>query len=299
MDTRQLRTFLTIVDMQSFTRAARRLGLSQSAISQQLGALEKQLGVQLLIRSGTGARTTSAGELAVQYARQILTRVDEVQRMLADYDSSPRGVLRIGAGGAVCHHLLPEVLSEFRDAFPRVELQVRSGHSALTVERLLAGELDLGIVTVPVSQPRLRVTNLGRDELVAIVAPAHPWALRQRVQPGDFGGEPLLVYERRSRSYHLIERTLFEAGVFPQIAMELDYMDAVKAMARAGLGVAIVPRWAVTREITAAELVALPIGKSGLTRAWAVAVPEQSHRSTPLKAFVHSCTVRLPAMLAV
>ncbi|MGH7822469.1 MAG: LysR family transcriptional regulator, partial [Candidatus Binatia bacterium] len=94
METKHLRTFAAIVEMESFTRAGRRLGLSQSAISQQVSALERHLGVQLLRRKGSGARPTPAGEVLLQYARQILRKLDEAQRVLVDYDSERAGRLR-------------------------------------------------------------------------------------------------------------------------------------------------------------------------------------------------------------
>jgi len=298
LDAKQLRTFLTIVDMQSFTRAGRRLGLSQSAISQQVSGLEKELGVQLLVRSGAGARPSSAGEVLLQYARQILSRVDEAQRVLADYDSADLGVLRIGAGGAVCHYLLPAILKEFHDNFPRIDLHVHSGHTALTLERILDGQLDIGIVTLPVTQPKLRITELGRDELIAIAAPGHAWAERRRVQPADFAGETMLIYERRSQTFRLIERVLLEAGVFPRAGMEMDHLEAVIEMVRVGLGVAVVPRWTVQNEIARRELVGLAIGKSGLQRSWALVLSELTHPPQRLRAFVRLCSERLPVGLA-
>ena len=299
MEARQLRTFITIVDLKSFTRAGRRLGLSQSAISQQLGGLERELGVKLLVRAGAGARPTTSGETLVHYARQILHKMEEAQRVLADWESGGAGVLRIGAGGAVCHHLLPAVLKEFHERYPKLELHVQSGHTRLTVERLLGGELDIGVLTLPVSQPKLRITDLGRDELVAIVAQSHSWAERKRVHSADFDAEPLLIYERRSQTFHLIERVLLEAGVFPRIAMEMDHMEAVTEMVRAGLGIAVVPRWAVRAEIDSGSLVALPIGKSGLSRSWGLGMLEGDYRPQALKAFVRLCVDRLPAMLAM
>jgi DNA-binding transcriptional LysR family regulator len=297
VETRQLRTFMTIVDMESFTRAGHRLGLSQSAISQQLGALERQLGVKLLVRAGAGARPTPAGEILLQYARQILHKLEEAQRVLVDYETNGAGVVRIGAGGAACHYLLPPVLKEFRDRYPRLELRVLSGHTRLTVERLLAGELDIGLITLPVSQAKLRITDVGRDELVAIAPAAHPWAGRKRIQPADVAGQPLLIYERRSQTFQLIERVLLEAGVFPHIAMEMDHLEAVTEMVRVGLGIAIVPRWAIRTEVQRGEVLALPIGKHGLARGWGLALVEANHRPHTFKAFARLCTERLPAML--
>lgn len=298
METKQLRTFLTIVDTESFTRAGRRLGLSQSAISQQIGALERQLGLKLLRRTGAGAKPSSAGEILVHYARQVVRKIDEAERVLADFESNGAGALRIGAGGAACHYLLPGILKDLRADHPKMDLHVVSGPTQTTMERLLEGELDLGLLTLPVTHARLRLQPLGRDELVAIVSPAHPWAARRRVQAQDFGDQPLLIYERRSQTFRLIERVLLEVGVFPSIAMEMDHLEAVTAMARDGLGVAIVPRWAVQEELAGGHLVALSIGKSGLTRAWGLGLVAQDHHPQSLKTFIRLCSERLPSMLA-
>ena len=298
METKQLRTFLTIIDTESFTRAGRRLGLSQSAISQQIGALERQLGVKLLRRTGTGARPSPAGEILVHYARQVIRKIDEAQRVLADFESNGAGVLRIGAGGAACHYLLPSILKELRGEYPKVDLQVVSGPTQSTVERLLEGELDLGLLTLPVVHTRLRVLPLGRDELVATVAPGHAWSNRKRVQPEDFAEQPLLIYERRSQTFRLIERVLLEVGVFPQVSMEMDHLEAVTAMVRDGLGVAIVPLWTIREEISSGQLLALSIGKSGLTRTWGLGIVEQDHQPHAMKSFIRLCSERLPAILS-
>jgi LysR family transcriptional regulator, regulator for metE and metH len=298
LDAKLLRTFVTIVDLHSFTRAGRRLGLSQSAISQQIGTQERQLGVKLLVRAGTGVRPTPAGEILLHYARQILQKVDEAQRVLRAYEATGSGVLRIGAGGAACEHLLPSVLQSFHDAFPRVELRVVSGPSRSSIERLLAGDLDIAMLTLPVAESKLRLLELGRDELVVIAAPAHPWAARRRIEARELAGEPLLVYERRSSTYHIVERMLLEAGVFPRIVMEMDHLGAVSSMVRAGLGLAVVPHWAVSSDVNAGQLVALSIGKTGLYRAWGLGVRAEDHQPQTLRAFVRLCRERLSGLLA-
>lgn len=299
LDAKLLRTFVTIVDLRSFTRAGRRLGLSQSAISQQIGAQERMLGVKLLVRAGKGVRPTPAGEILLQYARQILQKVDEAQRVLTAYEATGSGVLRIGAGGAACEHLLPSVLQSFHEAFPRVELRVLSGPSRFTIERLLDGDLDLGMLTLPVAESKLRLLELGRDELVVIAAPSHAWAARKRIEPRELAEQPLLVYERRSSTFHIVERMLLEAGVFPRIVMELDHLGAVSSMVRAGLGLAVVPRWAVLSDVNAERLVGLSIGKNGLYRAWGLGVRAEDHQPQTLRALMRLCLERLPALLTV
>lgn len=297
LDAKLLRTFVTIVELRSFTRAGRRLGLSQSAISQQIGSQERLLGVKLLVRAGKGVRPTPAGEILLHYARQILQKVDEAQRVMAAYDATGSGILRIGAGGAACEHLLPPVLKELQGQFPRLELRVESGPSHLTRERLLGGELDAGMLTLPVPEARLRLFELARDELVVIAAPDHPWASRRRVEPRELADQPLLVYERRSSTFQLVERMLLEGGVFPRIVMEMDHLGAVAAMVRADLGLAVVPRWAVVPDLNAGRLVGLSIGKTGLYRAWGLGLRAEDHQPQTLRAFVRLCLDRLPAVL--
>lgn len=234
----------------------------------------------------------------MHYARQVVRKIDEAQRVLADFESNGAGVLRIGAGGAACHYLLPSILKELRGDYPKVDLQVVSGPTQTTVERLLEGELDLGLLTLPVVHTRLRVLPLGRDELVAIVAPGHAWSARKRVQPEEFAEQPLLIYERRSQTFRLIERVLLEVGVFPQVSMEMDHLEAVTAMVRDGLGVAIVPLWTIRDEVSSGQLLALSIGKSGLTRSWGLGVVEQDHQPHAMKTFIRLCSERLPAILS-
>lgn len=297
METKHLRTLVAIVELSSFTRAGVKLGLSQSAISQQIGALERQLGVRLLRRTGSGARPTPAGELLVNHARQIIARVDAAKRLVSDFDSSSSGILRVGAGGAVCHHILPGVLAALREIFPRLELHVRSGHTDLTLERLLGGEIDVGALTLPVAQPKLRLVEVGEDELVLIVDRNHRLASYTRVEPADVADETFLICERRSRTFQLVERVLLEAGVFPRVAMEIDHQEAVTAMVTRGLGVAAVPRWAIAAEVESGEVVALPIS-GGLSRSWAVGFLEESQPRQALRAFVKLCGERIPPVLA-
>jgi len=147
-------------------------------------------------------------------------------------------------------------------------------------------------------EPIVRRTPLGRDELVVIAAPAHPWAARRRIEARELAGEPLLVYERRSSTYHIVERMLLEAGVFPRIVMEMDHLGAVSSMVRAGLGLAVVPHWAVSSDVNAGQLVALSIGKTGLYRAWGLGVRAEDHQPQTLRAFVRLCRERLSGLLA-
>lgn len=299
MDAKQLRTFVTIVDLGGFTRAGRRLGLSQSAISQQMRALEDGLSRKILLRNGKVVRPTPAGEVLLDYARQILTKFDEAHRVLNAYEASERGVLRVGCGGAGCESLLPPLLVKFRQAHPQYEVQVRSGDPVDTVERLGQGDLDIGLVTLPTTDANLRTFELGRDEIVAIVGPEHAWAGRRSVEAADFADQPLVAYRRRSDAFQLLQRTLLEAGVFPEIAMEVDRSRGAVELVRAAVGIAVVPRWSVVDDIAAGRLAALSIGRNGLSRRWGLAIRLEEHQPHAVKTFVHLGQEILPPLLTV
>jgi len=297
METKHLRTLITIVDLSSFTRAGVQLGLSQSAISQQIGTLEKQLGVRLLRRSGGGVRPTAAGELLVDHARQILARIETARRLVHELETSPGGLLRVGADGATCRHVLPDVLAALRESFPRIELHVRSGATEKTLERLVAGDVDVGLVTLPAAHPKLRLVQLGRDELMVIASPAHRFASVPAVEPAELAREPLLVCGRRSRTFQMVERVLLEAGAFPRVAMEVDDFAALVRMVACGVGLAVAPRWAVAPESARGEVVVVPLAGGALSRTWAVAYVEESQPRQALRAFVRSCAERVPPLL--
>lgn len=299
LETKQLKIFKTIVEVGSFTRAGARLNLSQPAISQHIRALEEHLGVPVLLRVGKRARPTPAGEVLLHCAEQVLDKIEDAERLLAEQGVGGGGVVRIGAGDAVCQHLLPPVMKELLSQFPRVHLHLSSSHGSATLARVLGGELDLGLVTMPVDADRIRVTEVGRDELIAIVRPDHAWAERRRVQAADFADEPMVLYHRESRTTDILMRFLLEEGVFPRVAIEVDQVAVVKELVRLGVGIAVLPAWTVRTEVENGILRALSVGAQGLTRAWCLAALDNGAQPAALKAIIRLCVDRLPRLLTV
>jgi len=172
--------------------------------------------------------------------------------------------------------------------------ELLTGTTPLETEALRAAafvEMLRVIREVDPPTPSDRLQTLG-DRLTEI-------ASRRRVEIPELAGQPLLVYERRSSTYRLVERALLEASIFPRIVMELDHLGAVASMVRAGLGLAIVPRWAVADDLAAGRLAGLTIGKTGLARAWGLGLRAEDHQPQTLRAFVRLCLERLPALLTV
>jgi DNA-binding transcriptional LysR family regulator len=299
LETKQLKIFKTIVEVGSFTRAGARLNLSQPAISQHIRALEEHLGVPVLLRVGKRARPTPAGEVLLHCAEQVLDKIEDAERLLAEQGVGGGGVIRLGGADATCQHLLPAVVKEFLAQFPRVHLQLAGGHTSTTLGRVLGGELDLGLVTMPVETDRIRVTEIGRDELVAIVRPDHAWAERRRVTAVDFTDEPLILYDRESRMTETLLQFLLEEGVFPRVTIEVDQVAVVKELVRVGLGVAVLPAWSVRPEVELGWLRAISLGSQGLTRTWCIAALDNGTQPAALKALVRLCVEHLPRLLTV
>jgi LysR family transcriptional regulator for metE and metH len=297
IETKQLRILKTIIEVGSFTGAGEQLGLSQPAISQQIRALEEQLGVAVLLRSGKAMRATPAGEVLLQCARSVLERIDETERHLEEHVKGRAGLVRIGTPEPPCNYLLPAVLVEMKSRFPRIDLRVVSGHTAATLARLSVGEIDVALLPLPVDAPRFRLVELDRDELVAVVPPDHRWATLPYVTARDFEKESLLVYDRASQITDLTLGFLLEDGVFPRVAVEVDHLEAVKDLVQRRLGVAVVPTWAARREIAAGDLLPVRLGPGGVTRAWGVVHPDLQPYPATLRALVRLLADALPPLL--
>jgi molybdate transport repressor ModE-like protein len=297
IDPKQLRTFATIAELASFTRAARRLGLSQSAASQQIHALETQLGVKLLHRTGAGAKPSPAGEVLLNYARQILRKMEEAQRAVAEADSSEKGMLRVGAPGPVSEYLLPQVLRDLRDRMPLIDVRIVGGHTDQTLKRLLGREIDVGLVTLPIDEARLRCVDLGRDELHVLIPSGHRWEGMTRVPAEDLGAETLVMWGPRCRTANLVKKVLLAAGAFPRIGAEVDDVRAAIEMVRLGLGIALVPHW-VLRAGEGTGVSTVILGRGLLPRSWGVATLEEERPSANVRAFVRLCVERLPPLLS-
>jgi DNA-binding transcriptional LysR family regulator len=283
LDTRQLLAFKTIVDTGGFTKAARQLHLTQSALSHQIKTLETQIQTQVFARVGKRVVLTQAGETLLRYVTPVLRQLLEARQSLAELQQPGHGRLRTSAATYSCYQILPHVLREFRTAYPHVELFVAAEYTENAVQGLLGGELDLGMFVLPPNTEGLHVELLSQDELVVIVAPSHPWAQRRRVQWSDLATQVLITYNRASETFQKIQRELHDRGVTLKETMEVRHGAAVMEMVKVGLGVALVPQWVAREDVQAESLVALSIGRVGLKRQWVIAhakdapLPEYSY----------------------
>lgn len=276
MDERRLEVFRAVARELSFTRAALSLHLSQSAVSQQVAALELELGGPLLERSRRRVQLTAAGAALLARVDAVLAGFAETRRAVAAARGAVEGDLRVSSSRTVGTYLLPPALALLGRRHPALRLRVSIENSERVIGTLLAGGADIGYVEDEVTHPRVIMEPLFDDELVVVAAAAHRFAAVKEVTIEELAAEPLVVREPGSGTRHVAEEHLRAAGLPPgtlQVAAELTGIEAIKAAVEAGLGVAILSRATLGKELALGTLVARPL--AGLTvrrRVAAVAV---------------------------
>lgn len=256
-----LESFLTVATTSNVSRAAKHLHLSQPAVTKQVRALEQTLGVKLLERTARGVRLTAAGELVRDYARRSAALLDECQASLAELAVGERGRITIGAGVTTSMFQLPGWLRSYRRQWPRVDLRVRTGSSREIAELVREREVDCGFVTSEIRQRALSVRRLYSEEIVLVAAPS----LQLPARP-VLDSVPLIMFPEHSGFRRFLERSLAAAGLHARVKMEIDSVEATKALLSIGLGAAFLPAVAVQRELRQKQLQRLKVQE--LPRLW-------------------------------
>lgn len=236
MDLDQLHTFLEIVRLKSFSKAAQTCYRTQPAISAQIRQLEQELNASLFERLGTRIQLTPAGRIFCEYAEQILELRRRSQDAINELDRVPRGELVIAANEATCIYVLPQVFSEFKKLFPNVQLLVDRSYGGHVVEAVIDNLADFGFTQLPVQEKRLQVLPVFSDEIRLLIPAGHPLAALEEVRPADVVPYPLLLPKggsTRSRINQWLEPV--EDNL--QISMELDSTEMIKRFVLAGLGI--------------------------------------------------------------
>lgn len=264
----QLKALETVAALGSFTGAARRLNLSQSAVSVQIRELEQRLGVRLLERLGKKAFATAAGQEVLERARRITTEVDAITADTRRMRDGWLGRVRIGAAANVVAYLLPPVLKHLHETQPMVELAIRTGISRELVGLVASNELDLALVTVPIDHRGLAFTPWRRDPLVAVLPQSEGDAPRH-LTPAHMATRPLIL-DGRSQIDAMVRAWLKAGGFEPQVIMEIGHFDAIRNLVAVGLGSSILPPEVLGSAVVAGGVVTRPL-RPGLFRTLAIA----------------------------
>ncbi len=256
MEIRQLKAFLAIAEAKTFTAGAKRVNITQAAVSMQIRQLEDEVGLPLFIRTPRRVIVTEAGEYLLERARRILREHDDALAEIAEIAGAEHGRLRIGSASAMfATAQLPRILERLKQKYPRAEINVSSGTSQVLVEKILHGDIDIAFVSLPVETSNISTELLFSDEIVAIAHPKHPLAHQKYISAAALAGEHLILGEKGGNTRRLIDDFFAAANVRPNVMMELSRQEAINQMVENNMGVGIAGAKTVAKEVTAGKLV--------------------------------------------
>ena len=285
MADRRLQVFYTVARQLSFTRAAEELCMTQPAVTFQIKQLEEHFDARLFERDRGGIVLTPAGRMVLDYAGRILELSNELDQRVGDLRGAVSG---------------PRVLGEFKAAHPQVQPHMTVANSETIENRVADHTIDLGLIESPAHLPGLHTEVCCDDELVVICAPDYHLAKLKAVAPRQIAGEPYISRETGSGTREFADQYLGAAGITQEdlnIVMELGSPEAIKGVVETGIGIAIMSRASVAKELRLGSLAALPL-KPRLMRKLSLVYPQKKFRSRLLSTFVEFATTRMRAMAA-
>ena len=286
MELWQLEVFKAVAEEKSFSRAGQRLGRTQPAISSTIKLLESEINEPLFHRLGKSIRPTAAGDLLMEYAKRLLRLREEAVLAVGELRGLNRGTLRLGANETTCLYLLPEVLGTFKRNHPQIQVDIQRAITRSITERVIDGALDFGIVTMPIKNPRLEAITIHRDELALIVGPAHTLASRRSVRMLELINEPFILHKIGTTTRERLAKHFSDGGVKLKVTMELASIETIKRFVSIGMGISIVPRLCIAKEIEEGSLRALTIRDARLQRKLGLIYSKDRYQSQAARAFL-------------
>ncbi len=271
----RIHVFRSVARHLNFSRAAEELLLTQPAVTQQIKALEEELGVALFDRSGGRIQLTPGGIALLPFADRMKAMSEEALATVAGAYGEHSGELALGASQTIGQYLLPHLIAAFRKSHPKVKVTALSGNTSAILEALAAGRIQLALIEGPEHRKDLHIEPFMEDHMVLVVPASHEWA-GQEIEVAMLQQEPLLMREFGSGSRRVIEQALAAAGVKAkdlQISMELDSTEGLLSAVEAGLGVTFVSRWAVRNQLTLGTLKLAFVKELKLSRRFSLAYP--------------------------
>ena len=290
-----LKVFCDLAETKSFSKAAEVNGITQSAVSQQVRALELKYQVSLVERNRRACGLTPEGRTFLDTARRIVEAYEILGDELRNSSNTVAGRIRVASEFSIALHELPPVLEAFREKYPDVEILVQYLHSPEVCEVVAAGEADLGLVAYPQARAGLKFELFAEDELIVICHPDHPLADRAAVGLASLAAENFISFEPDAPAVRFIDRQLRKHHTELTPAAQFDNVETVKRAVEIKSGISLVPRNTVQTEVETGTLVAIPLEDIRLERPLAIAFKPSRARSNVVREFVASLKGGRPA----
>jgi DNA-binding transcriptional LysR family regulator len=288
MQIETLKIFCDLVETRSFSQAAERNFVTQSAVSQQVRGLESRFKRRLLerVRGRRDLHLTQEGEAFYEASREVLQAYGRLEENMRQLSGTVGGTVRVATVYSVGLHELPPVVREFMALYPRAKIDLEYSRTTRVVRDVLSGAVDVGVVAYPESRRGLEVVPLGGDRLVLICRPDHPLARRKRLRAADLQGQNFIHFERDIPTRRATDRILRAHGVTVHRVEEFDNIETIKRAVEVGLGVAVVPRPSVLDERRSGQLAVVPLAEPEWERAVGAVYRSDRALSTAARKFV-------------
>jgi DNA-binding transcriptional LysR family regulator len=264
-----LKVFLAAAEYGSFSEAGRQLHLSQSAVSQIIQGLERQVGVQLFVRQGRVAQLTEAGQVLVSMARELLTSAQRVEQTMLSLQGEVVGEMSIGCSTASGKYLLPGLIARYRREYPQVRINVLVTSRESVISKLLAGDVSLAVSSKLIEHNDLEYQDFFKDDVILIVPASHRWAQYRKIQSDDLLDEPMILREEAAGTREVLLDGLLKHDISSDmlnVAMVLGNAEAIEMAVEEELGIAFVSRLAASRGIALGRVVEVAVEDMELTR---------------------------------
>jgi DNA-binding transcriptional LysR family regulator len=284
LDIHRLKIFVKIAELKSFTLAAEACFLTQPTVSQHVASMEQFLGLPLFNRNGRELSLTGAGEILYHHAATVTRAFDELTQALDQYKGKKSGQLCIGASSIPGECILPEILRDFRTAYPDAAIRLRIADTQAVLQMVLDRHVDVGMVGAKVKNAHLAYTPLIEDELVLIVPPEHDWSSAADISLLELTGQPFVMRESGSGTRTEMGKAMKRSGLDPRslnIAVEVDSNVGVKESVAAGLGISFVSKWSISHDLQTGRIKAVGI-RDLVFKRWFYLVRDKAKEPSPL-----------------
>lgn len=282
----QLAYFSKVAETRSISRAAEELHVTQPAVSKQIKVLEEELGEPLLDRIGKRVHLTRAGEALLAHAERILRSVQEAKTAVHDLSAECSGELVVGTSDHISIHRLPDVLKAYITAYPRVDLKLRCHRSETILDMVLHNAVDIGVITLPPAIGNLVAKVIWTDPMSLVFPRGHPLQALKTIRLKDTAAYPMILPEEGTTTRNAIDDAFARRKLSPTLAMEVAYIETIKGLVKAGLGISILPDKAVEDEVRSGALVRKSVADASFSRNLGAVYLKDKFLSRPAREFL-------------
>ena len=286
MQIESLKVFCDLVETESFTKAAQVNEVTQSAVSQQISALERFFKSLLIERSKKHFRLTREGEVLYDYSKQILQTYASLDSRLQELKDIISGTIRVATIYSIGLHDLPPYIKKFMQSYPTVAVHVDYRQAKQVYEDVVSNVVDLGLIAYPIKDPKLEIVPLRKEPLVLICHPQHPFTKQKSIRLKALAGQKIISFEPDTPTRQALDRILKSHGVEVQHVMEFDNVETVKRAVEIEAGISIVPQGAIAQEIQKHSLASVAIEDGQFFRPTAAIYKKTRVLSPAMKQFL-------------